>query len=471
MAYPFGSPSLPRNPYSGATEFEGSRNFGGNRVFLVAIHGGLLPPIPHERNPVQRMRVVVLSPNQLNESDSTDLPGVFRRALPPMLPVLPMSQEKRLQPRPIRGEILRGQEGRLYEKIGEQIRPLHKLVSGSGGQVLELVPFQEPISEIGVPADSNDASAKSQKAQGANPPHGGRQPKQNGELSQASSVAHPAREKPKPAPYRKLFPDPGQQRVIRLGDFKSELVPQLAHPERVRDTHRLACYLQVYEVSTAQRLESLAASVLGDGGQVSQLQPMTEPITHQLGLTSLLRIRPRALSNFPREAGLLLPYERVFRLQLAQDPTADDVGVGERQPAIDLPPKGPFTSDEQSSPPAQGHGLKTAIPERYIKPWEFKSTRDEALYDINVTETFAGWFSSLSVWLKGCFRGRGELKKWQFLLSDKRADDQLWAIPLPKGGVSHPSIRDWAKKTLEIAGYDPHTMLLEWEIFWRRKGL
>ena len=61
---------------------------------------------------------------------------------------------------------------------------------------------------------------------------------------------------------------------------------------------------------------------------MSQLQPMTESITHQLGLTPLLRIRPRALGNFPREAGLLLPYERVFRLQLAQDPTADDVVPG-----------------------------------------------------------------------------------------------------------------------------------------------
>jgi hypothetical protein len=384
---------------------------------------------------------------------------------------LPMSREKRLQPRPIRGEILRGQEGRLYEKIGEQIRPLHKLVSGSSGQVLELVPFQEPISEISVPADSNDVFGESQKAQGGNPSHGGRQPKQNGELSQAGSVTHPAREKSKPAPYRKLFPDPGQERVIRLGDFKSLLAPQLAHPERLRDTHRLACYLQVYEVTAAQRLESLAAAIPGDARQSSQLQPMTEPITHQLGLTSLLRIRPRALGNFPREAGLLLPYERVFRLQLAQDPTADDAPLAERQPAMNSPVAETFSSNEQPPAPAPGRGLKTAIPERYIKPWEFKLSRDEALYDMNVTATFAGWFSSLSIWLKSWVRGRGELKKWQFLLSGKSADDQLWAIPLPKGGFSHPSIRDWAFKTLETAGYDPRTMLLEWEIFWRRKGL
>jgi hypothetical protein len=469
MAYPFGSP---RNPYSGAAEFEGPRNLGGNRVFLVAIHGGLLPPIPPGRNPMQRMRVVVLQPNQLNESDSSDLRGVFHRALPPMPPALPMSQEKRLQPRPIRGEILRGQEGRLYEKIGERIRPLHKLVSGSDGQVLELVPFQESISEITVPADSNEPSAESQKPPGGNPPRGGRQPKQNREVSQANPIAQSATEKPKPAPYRKLFPDPGQERVIRLGDFKSLLVPQLTHPERVRDTHRLACYLQVYEVTTAQRLESLAAAVLGNAGSVSQLQPMTESITHQFGLTSLLRIRPRALGNFPREAGLLLPYERVFRLQLAQDPTAGDSTLMEPQPAVNFPMKDPFTSgDVQRPAPAPGLGLKTVIPERYIKPWEFKLSRDEALYDMNVTATFAGWFSSLSIWLKGWIRGRGELKKWQVLLSGKSADEQLWAVRPPKGRVFHSAIRDWAYKTLETAGYDPRTMLLEWEIFWRRKGL
>jgi hypothetical protein len=421
---------------------------------------------------MQRMRVVVLPPTQPNEFDSSDrLPGVFRQALLPMPPAPPMSQEKRLQPRPIRGEILRGQEGRLYEKIGERIRPLHKLVSGSGGQVLELVPLQEPISEITAPADSNEPSAESQKAQGGNPPRGGRQPKQNGELSQAGPVAQSATEKPKPAPYRKLFPDPGQERVIRLSDFKSLLAPQLTHPERVRDTHRLACYLQVYEVTTAQRLESLAAAALGDAGCVSQLKPMTESITHQLGLTSLLRIRPRALGNFPREAGLLLPYERVFRLQLAQDPTVDDETLGERQPAMNCPVKEPFASDEQPPAPVPGRGLKTVIPERYIKPWEFKLTRDEALYDMNVTATFAGWISSLSKWLKGWIRGRGELKKWQVLLSGKSADEQLWAVRPPKRGISHSAIRDWAYKTLETAGYDPRTMLLEWEIFWRRKGL
>jgi hypothetical protein len=365
---------------------------------------------------------------------------------------------------------LRDQEGCLYEKIGEQIRPLRKLASGSRGQVLELVSSPEPVSEIRAPLD-NEQPAESPKAKHGNFSQSGQQHRQNATLNQARPVAQPATEKPKSAPYRKLFPDPGQKRVIRLGDFKSMLVPQLAHPERLRDTHRLACYLQVYELTTIQRLESLAALVLGDARQVSQLLPMTQPVTQQLGLTSLLRIRPRPRGNFPREAGLLLPYERVFRLRLAQDPTADDAALAEPQPATNLPAKEPFTSDGQRPASVPGRGPKNVIPERYIKPWEFKLTRDEALYDMNVTATFAGRITSLSKWLKGWIKGRGALKKWQFLLNGKSADEQLWAIPLPKGGGSHPSIRDWARKTLETAGYDPRTMLLEWEIFWRRKGL
>ena len=45
-------------------------------------------------------------------------------------------------------------------------------------------------------------------------------------------------------------------------------------------------------------------------------------------------------------------------------------------------------SDKQFPAPMPGRTLKTAIPERYIKPWEFKLTRDEVLYDMNVTATF-----------------------------------------------------------------------------------
>jgi hypothetical protein len=472
MARPFGSLNSSRNPANGVAEFEGPRNFGSSRVFLVAIQGGAFPPILQERSPMERMRVVVVSANQASDFDSADpLPGGFRHALPIMPPGLPMPQERQPQARPVRGEILRGNEGRLYERIGEQIRPLHKLVSGSGGQVLELVSSRPRISENTVLADSTEPDAQSEKTWHGNLPYGARQRQQNRESNHAAPAAPPTAQNSQAASYRKFFTDPGQRRIIRLGDFKSLLTPQLAHPERVRDTHRLACYLQVYEATTTQHLESLAASVLGDAGRVSELQPVTELIAHQLGLTSLPRSRPRMPGNFPRKAGLLLPCERVIRLQLAQDPTADEPTITER-PAVNFTMKDPLTSGYAQRPDAAPRPtLKNIIPERYIKPWELKLSRDEVLYDMNFTATFAGWFRSLNMRLKGWLSGRGELKKWQILLSGKSADDQLWTVRPPRGGVSHPAIRDWARKTLETAGYDPAAMLPEWEIFWRRKGL
>ena len=473
MTYPFGSPGFSGNTYNGSAEFEAPPIFGRNRVVLVAIHGGLFPPILHERNPMQRMRIILLPPDQTGEFDSSDiLSGAFRRALPPMPPALPMPREDRLQPRPVRGEILRDQEGRLYEKIGGQIRPLHKLVSGPNGEILDLTPSGERGPEARGPVIGRPSEDFEEAEDGTKPPESNQE--QNQDFSQTRSVTDPEISDLKPAPYRKLFPNPGQRRVVRLGDFKAMLMPQLAHPERLRDTHRLACYLQIYEAAAAQRLESLAASVLGDPGRVSQLQPLTELSAQQLGLMALLRSRPRVPANFSRKAGLLLPYEKVFRLELAHDPTADDAMLHGRQPTVDSRERERFTpaANANAASTPNPSGLKNAIPERFLKPWEFKSTREEVLYDMNVTATFAGWLSSLGRWLKGWIRGRGEFKKWQaLLLSARSQEEQLWAVRPPKGGVSHRAIRDWTHKTLELAGYDARTMLLEWEIFWRRKGL
>ncbi|MBI4491098.1 MAG: hypothetical protein HY694_18605 [Deltaproteobacteria bacterium] len=473
MTYPYGSPGFSGSPYNGSSESDGPPIFGRNRVVLVAIHGDLLPPIFRERSALQRTRVVLLPPDETGEFGPTELlPRPFRRALPHMPPALPMPRKSHPQPRSVQGEILRDDRGRLYEKIGEQIRPLHKLVSGPSGEILELVPSGEPIPEARGPVVNQPYADFDEKADDEMHP-GGHHEEQHVNSSQSRPVAETGAANAKPAPCRKLFPDPGQGRVVRLGDFKSMLAPQLAHPERLRDTHRLACYLQVYEATTAQRLESLAAAVLGDPGRVSQLQPLTERIAHQLGLMALLRSRPRVPSNFPREARLLLPYERVFRLQPAQDPTADDVTPPDRHPPKNLqtretiiPPAMPH-----SAPTMEPSGQKKAIPERFLNPREFTSTREEVLYDMNVTAIFSGWLSSLRRRLKGWIGGRREWKRWRALLYGKTVDEQLWAIRPPKGGLSHPAIRDWAWKTLEAAGYEPRAMLLEWEIFWRRKGV
>jgi len=57
------------------------------------------------------------------------------------------------------------------------------------------------------------------------------------------------------------------------------------------------------------------------------------------------------------------------------------------------------------------------------------------------------------------------------LLGAKDLEEQLWAVRPPHGSVRDPSVREWARQTLDSAGYDSRVMLREWEIFWRRKGV
>src|SRR5262249_14435449 len=112
--------------------------------------------------------------------------------------------------------------------------------------------------------------------------------------------------------------------------------------------------------------------------------------------------------------------------------------------------------------------LKTTIPTQFLKPWEFRFSREEVLYDLNRGPSFLGrLWAGLRRLLGGWVFSR-ELRKWQVLLAGRNLDEQLWAVRPPKGGVSH--IRAWVERTLAAAGYDSRIMLTEWEIFWGRKG-
>lgn len=279
-----------------------------------------------------------------------------------------------------------------------------------------------------------------------------------------ASLADPARPA---ALFRKLFPEPGLRRIVHWGEFKEALAPQLADPQRLRDPHRLLCYVQVYEATAVQRWGSLAAAVQEEAGTVSRLQLLTVETATKLQLLALLRARPRPPHRSEGEPERLLPQDLVFRLHLAHDPTvAVETQRPRPQPAragATAPASPPPTAAEPSRP--QG-----AIPECFVKPWEFRVSREEALYDMSVAASRSGWlgaFRRLRNWLS---RGR-ELRKWRVLLCGKSLQEQLWAVRPPLGGLAHPAIREWARATLERAGYDPQAMLAEWEIFWRRKGL
>jgi hypothetical protein len=473
MTQRFGNPGFSSTPYNGSTGLENSPANGKILVFLVAIQRPLPPPTLDRRNPLQRMGVMLLEEGEPAAFDPSDLViGPLPEAVPPMPPTLPTSGHIPLYPRRVQGEILCDETGRLYERIGRQLRSLHRLASGPHGEVLDLAPAVQAKPRTHSPV-ADRPMVHDEQASAGQPPVDGNDQEEPKAPNRSKVVSLPAAAHAAPATYRKLLPDPGQWRVLRWGDFKGILAPQVAHPERLRDTHQLPCYVQVYEAVTPQRLESLAAMALGDPRGVSQLHPLTDAMAGKLELTALPQRRPQVPPHIRRESGLAFPHDRVFRLQLAHDPTMGDGPQDSRRPQAAPEPHEPRTpaADPGAAPAVDCPGPKAAVPERFLKPWEFRLGREEVLYDMHITATRSGVLTSLLRRLKGRAGGRREFRKWQILLCGKSLEEQLWAVRPPKGGLSHPGVREWAQKTLELAGYNPHAMLLEWEIFWRRKGL
>ena len=59
---------------------------------------------------------------------------------------------------------------------------------------------------------------------------------------------------------------------------------------------------------------------------------------------------------------------------------------------------------------------------------------------------------------------------WQQRLAGRSLDEQLWSVPPPVHGLADAQVRDWADRTLRLAGYELPRMADEWEIFWRCRG-
>jgi len=118
----------------------------------------------------------------------------------------------------------------------------------------------------------------------------------------------------------------------------------------------------------------------------------------------------------------------------------------------------------------RGWSNAAAVPAEYLKPWEFRFTRDEVLYDMTVASTLQGKLTRIATRLRDAFAWARQSRKWRTILAGKSAQAQLWGVPPPKGWRTAPVMREWARRTLEIAGSDPSVMLVEWEVFWRRKG-
>ena len=467
MRYVSNGPNLSQHAYYDRATYELAPIYGRKRVFLVAIQADQPASTSTGTKPLQRVHVMVTRPGERADFDSpVSLLAALPEITPGMFPAYRVGGDLPVCPRPVQGEILWNEAGRFYERLGPQVRLLQNLVSGPRGEILELVPPGHTSSDPS-PATPRGWNSRVERRHPEVYAPAKERPAQNREGGISPLESFPGSTAPG---HRKLLPEPGSRCLVRFGDFKPALASQLAHPERLRDSHRLPCCVQVYEVTETQRLETLAAVALGDAARAAQFQPWTHEAATTLGLNARLPARPQPQYS-PQETGTLLPGDRIFRLQLEGDPTADEAMQAHVGPSAHSVPQTAPSPAGVVNNAAVAPEARKFIPERYLKPWEFKLSREEAAYDLRFEAANRGLFKALFRRLKSWLGGRNDFRRWQAFLWGKSPEEQLWGVRPPEGRLSDPAIRNWVQRTLELAGCDSASMLPEWEIFWRRKGV
>jgi hypothetical protein len=405
---------------------------GRSLVFLVASRNSITP-VSRQIDLLQRMGIMLMTPDEAA--------------------VYPPAHAIGFLPRWVQGEILRDNRGGLYEKIGQSVRPIHRLATGPNGEIVDLVPSPQADSTSSRPHEP--PTVEPDEAQHEQRPSDENEQESASQYPLPSEFPQRSTSRPTRPSFRMFFPNPGRWRIVHWGDFKEMLAPQLAHPKQLRDADQIPCYVQVYETTAMQPFIALVRAVLGESGTANELRRLSAAISTKLQLKLPSAMLPRDAGPAQRKPGLLLPYERVFRLQVAHDPTV----------AVD--PNKPLQSGPEQTPTPVSAAKRT-IPDHFLNPLEFKISRDEAIYEMNIAPRLK-WFSFVKR-IKRRVSDRA-FRRWKALLCGKELEEQLWAVPPPKYGLTHPVIREWAHQTLQTAEYDSGTMLAEWEIFWRRKGL
>lgn len=237
------------------------------------------------------------------------------------------------------------------------------------------------------------------------------------------------------------------------GHWRAIIARQVRHPARLRDGHRLAAQVQIYEIT--RRV---------DAGAWRQQLPTSEgellPLTHDVVARLGLALTPSRHAIATLASGTeLTPGDRVARVQLLSDPTASGHDI--RCAAYGAP--------AEDSRPAPAAPKRTAIPDRFLRPWEFVRGRDDAAY-LAAHASGAGLARRLTRRFRRIWH-RADWQRWRTLLTGRDAEEQLWSVRPPAASLLDPVVREWARNALDGAGYDAAAMLPEWEIFWRRKGL
>jgi hypothetical protein len=426
-------------------------------VFLIAIHSEPEVPFLHRGHPMQRMQVLLMNPEEgLSFIDRDDTVGPLP-ALPPRRLMAPDTRPARI-PCEITGEILRDRNGKLYEKVGNSVRPVNQLFTGARGEMIDLVPVRN---------DGPDSRFQQRPSGAAKRAEDATEPSDPGEDAAASTSDSNQDAKPLREVVRPLIPEPGLWRLVRYADFLDAITPQLADPRRLRPGHQLACYVQVLELTVTQTLGALEQSAAHELGSASKLLPLSYDLCRRFGLSLP---RPSFALAGARRAyapGVAPAGSRFLTLRVAFDPTADATPRADPQVA---PPSGTTPKPDSPASPAPAESVsRSSIPEEFMKPWELKFTRDEAVYDMTLA-TSKNKLQRFLARVKNRISA-SELKKWHALLLGKTPEQQLWGVTPPKGATTDPRIRRWAEQTLQLGGYDVARMLVEWEIYWRRKGL
>lgn len=369
------------------------------------------------------------------------------------------------------GEVVRDGTGRLFEVRGTQLRALGELVRDEHGRVFEV---EHPIDDHRRGATSAPITAASIKAEPTECSHPGASrtemkvalesnPKRNDNAKPQSPVRAEAENE---TGYRKILTDPGLYLEIPFSRVKSEIAPQLKHPERLNDNELIECYAQIYEVQQTMPIAVMSAAELGDGCLHWQFHPLTKGKAEMLGVPQLFRPtrQPVETQTSTRQ---IYAGQRVYRLW----PVFDSTLVRETY------------SDSRSPTIKNAPILRSEIPKQYLNRQHFKYLREEVLYDMRgalgtlapEAGAFACWFLIYPMrmlrTLGNSILSKRRMKKWRAMLKGKEADQQLWAVTPPRGFSYNIAARRWAENTLSQAGYDARRMVLEWEIFWRRKGV
>jgi hypothetical protein len=312
-----------------------------------------------------------------------------------------------------------------------------------------------------------------------------------GELEEVAEEARARGDRRRPAGHpmrarsglRCLLPRPGVKRAVSFGEFKSQLSAQLAHPERLRDTHRLPCCVQLYRVTLAQPRLDVAKRLHGAGATAADLLMFTPDVARRLQLPPPRHAPPRT-GEARQESPWLNAGEEVVELRVIHDHTQDagreEGAPAPREPATAKLPAAPSAPPAPqpivipragAAPPAPSAPLiRTEIPPRFLMPPDFKLTREEALFDMAVAATTRGPLEAIKRIARKLTR-RGELERWRALLDGHERDEQLWQVRPPHAALSDRRSRDWVRRALMLGGYDTGHMLREWELYWRRRGV